>query len=179
MRITGGEFAGRRLHAPGRGSPVRPTADRVREALFAILGPLDGLAVADLFCGTGALAIEALSRGAERAVMVDRDPSVARRNVAELGLETPRAEVLSSDLRRGTRWARGGPFDLILCDPPWPQAEDLITTLAPAIRAALRPGGRVVVESSARDPVSAPGLAVVDERRYSETLVRIHVLDEH
>src|SRR6266550_2965213 len=100
MRVVAGELRGRRLAAPPRRSAaVRPTADRVREALFAILGRLDEASVLDLFCGTGALGIEALSRGAGRATLVDSDVSLARRNVRELGLER-RADVLRSDARR-------------------------------------------------------------------------------
>lgn len=178
MRVTGGELSGRRLRAPDRRSPVRPTADRVRESLFAILGDLEDAAVADLFCGTGALAIEALSRGAARATLVDREPSLARRNLAELGLEPPRARLIGADLRRSSAWARDERFGLILCDPPWPEAGSLLGSLAATIHAALEPGGRLVIESSARHPVDFPSLELVDERRYSETLVRIHVLDD-
>lgn len=177
MRVTGGELSGRRLRAPGAGSPIRPTADRVRESLFAVLGDLGGLVVADLFCGTGALAVEALSRGAERALLVDRDPALARRNISELGLEA-RAEVLGADLRRAGEWSRGARYDLVLCDPPWPQAADLLERLSEQIVSALAPGGRLVIESAARRPVDFSRLDLVDERRYSETLVRIHVADE-
>ena len=86
MRVVAGELGGRRLISPPPGAAVRPTADRVREALFSILGDVSGAGVLDLFCGTGALAIEAVSRGASRAVLVDSDPGLARRNVDALGL---------------------------------------------------------------------------------------------
>ena len=108
MRVVAGELKGRRLAAPPRRSAaVRPTADRVREALFAILGEVGGASVLDLFCGTGALGIEALSRGAGRATLVDTQVSLARRNVGELGLE-PRTDVVRSDALRYLRRSRAG-----------------------------------------------------------------------
>ncbi|MDX1648853.1 MAG: RsmD family RNA methyltransferase, partial [Myxococcota bacterium] len=98
MRVTGGELAGRRLRTP-RGASVRPTADRVRESLFGRLGPLDGCRVLDLYAGSGALGIEALSRGAAHALFVDRAaacPAGIRRNLEALGLGG-RAEVRRGD----------------------------------------------------------------------------------
>src|SRR5687768_10138589 len=97
LRITGGELRGRRISAPRRGGEVRPTTEKVREAIFSMLVPLDGLRVADLYTGTGALAIEALSRGAAEATLVDTRPDLARENVMELGLDQ-RALVVKSDV---------------------------------------------------------------------------------
>ena len=174
MRVVGGELSGRRLASPpGRSRAVRPTADRVREAAFSILGDsVQGASVLDLFCGTGALAIEALSRGAARAVLVDREPGLARRNVGELGLggraTVVRADALAFLRRPGER------FELILCDPPYNIADRLEGNLDSLIPTRLRTGGRLVVESSARRALELAGLPVAVERRYGEALVRIY-----
>ena len=107
LRVVAGELGGRRLSRPPRRSAaVRPTADRVREALFSILGDVEGATVLDLFCGTGALAIEALSRGAAGAALVDTRTALARRNVAELGLGD-RCEVVALGRAPPTCGARG------------------------------------------------------------------------
>src|ERR1700736_3119455 len=136
MRVVAGEAKGRRLQAPA-GPRTRPTSDRVREAIFDILGSLDaveGAVVADLFAGSGALGIEALSRGARRTVFVDRDRAAItaiRANLAGCGFGPDRAEVVPGDVGR---WAAGAPpVDVILADPPydfagWP---DLLASLAP------------------------------------------------
>ena len=174
MRVTGGELRGRRLAAPpGRSRAVRPTAERAREAIFSILGHrLDGASVLDLFCGTGALAIEALSRGAARAVLVDSAPRLARANVAALGLDA-RAEVVRSDAVRFLRSGRER-FDLILCDPPYNIAHRLEGDLDSLIPPRLAAGGLVIVESSARRPLALPSLGLETERRYGEALVRLY-----
>lgn len=170
MRVVAGELKGRRLIAP-RGVDVRPTSDRAREALFSMLGDVGGLDVLDLFAGTGALAIEALSRGAASATLVDTRPDPARANVAALGLEG-RATVVAADalefLRRG-----GERFDLILCDPPYRLAARLGPDLDQPLLARLRPAGRIVAESSAREPLDF-ALEPWRERRYGEALVRIY-----
>jgi 16S rRNA (guanine966-N2)-methyltransferase len=174
MRVVGGELRGRRLAAPpARSAAVRPTADRVREAVFSILaGAVDGARVLDLFCGTGALAIEALSRGAARATLVDTDPRLARRNVGDLSLEG-RAEVLRDD---AIRYLRRGEvrFDLVFCDPPYNIADRLEGDLDSLIPPRLREGGRLIVESSARRPLALAGLPLAFERRYGEAVVRIY-----
>jgi 16S rRNA (guanine966-N2)-methyltransferase len=175
LRVSGGELAGRRLRAP-RGARIRPTTERVREALFSILGDLDGLRVLDLFCGTGALGIEALSRGAASATLVDSDARVARRNVAELGLGD-RAEVVRADALRYLRRAPAMGFDLVLCDPPYRLADRLGPDLEPLIERALDQGGRVVVESSSDSPLEL-GLPLVTARRYGDTALRIHARRE-
>jgi 16S rRNA (guanine966-N2)-methyltransferase len=174
MRVIAGEFGGRQLLAP-RGWKVRPTSERVREALFSALGDISGLAVADLYCGTGALAIEALSRGASTAVLVDQDVRPALGNVHNLDL-TGRAELVRAD---SAAWLAGGAsgrkFDLILLDPPYRQAATVAAALDPAIASVLAPGGRVVVESEAGRPLKLPSLEVVRERRYGRSLVTFHV----
>src|SRR5881397_133502 len=122
MRVVAGELGGRRLAAP-RGWRVRPTSDRVREAVFSALGDIEGARVLDLYCGTGALAIEALSRGAVRATLVDSDTRLAQRNVADLDLPG-RAEVVRADALAFLRGA-GEVFEVILCDPPYNIADRL------------------------------------------------------
>ena len=176
MRVVAGELKGRRLAAPPRRSAaVRPTADRVREALFAILGEIDSASVLDLFCGTGALGIEALSRGAGRATLVDIDVSLAQRNVRDLGLE-PRADVVRSDALGYLRRSRGR-FDLIFCDPPYKLADRLEGELDSLIPARLAEGGRLICESAARHPLEL-SLPLLAERRYGDTLIRIHGSEE-
>jgi 16S rRNA (guanine966-N2)-methyltransferase len=171
MRIVAGELKGRRLLSPPRGGEVRPTSDKVREALFAMLGDVSGAVVLDLFSGTGALGIEALSRGAERATFVDSAVGPSHRNVAALGLED-RAELVRADALRYL--GRPGPaFDLILCDPPYRLARRIGLELDQLLAPRLAPGGKIVIESSAREPVelSAPPER---ERRYGDTLLRIY-----
>lgn len=170
MRVVAGELKGRRLTAPA-GADVRPTSDRAREALFSMLGDVAGLAVLDLYAGTGALAIEALSRGAATAVLVDVRPEVARANVEALGL-SDRATVVAADALEFLG-AESRRFDLILCDPPYRLAARLGPDLDQLLLPCLRPGGRIVAESSARDPLDLD-LEPVRERRYGEALVRIY-----
>jgi len=172
VRVVAGELGGRRLQGPPRRSAaVRPTADRVREALFSILGDVRGAAVLDLYCGTGALGIEAVSRGAAGAVLVDTHPELARRNVAELGLGG-RCEVVHSDARAYLRRTRRV-FDLIFCDPPYRLADRLEGELDSPIGSRLTPGGRLILEGSVRRPLRLD-LPLELERRYGDTLIRIH-----
>lgn len=170
LRITGGELGGRRIRVPRGG--VRPTTDRVREAIFSILGDVAGARVLDLFCGSGALAIEALSRGAAEATLVDTRPATARRNLEALGL-AERARTVRSDAARFLRRAEASSFDLVLCDPPYRLADRLAGDLDPLIRRALANGGRVMVETSPDRPLPL-GLPLVTERGYGDTLIRIH-----
>jgi 16S rRNA (guanine966-N2)-methyltransferase len=169
----GGELRGRRLQAP---KDIRPTTGRVREALFSILGDVEGANVLDLFCGSGALGIEALSRGAAAATLVDSDPRDARRNVDELGL-AERADIVKSDAVRYLAGAQPGSFDLILCDPPYSLADRFGTQLDPLLRNALAAGGRVVVESDPKLPLPL-SLPLVTERAYGDTMLRVHALND-
>jgi 16S rRNA (guanine966-N2)-methyltransferase len=175
--VIAGRFGGRRLKTPP-GRSTRPTADRVREALFATLGPLEGAVVLDLFAGSGALGIEALSRGAARAVLVERDPraaEVARANLAALGVGAEEAAVLRMPARRALQdaRARGDTYDLVLLDPPYGDAADLGPELSEALGPLLAPGARVVTESDRRAPLEL-SLPAVHERRYGDTVIRIH-----
>jgi 16S rRNA (guanine966-N2)-methyltransferase len=174
MRVVAGEFKGRRLVAPA-GEEVRPTSDRAREALFSMLGDVAGLEVLDLFAGTGALAIEALSRGAARATLVDLRSEAAHANVEALGLGD-RAEIVTGDALVFLRDDECR-FDLILCDPPYRLAARLGPDLDQLLPRRLRAGGRIVIESSPREPLEL-ALEPIRERRYGEALLRIYELDQ-
>ena len=167
MRVVAGRYGGRALRAP-RGTDVRPTADRVREALFSILGPLDGVRALDLFAGTGALGIEALSRGAASCVFVDIDTRPVRANLEALGID--------AEVRRGRALSALGEddqYDLVLLDPPYRDAARLGAELTEALPGVLSSSARVVSESDRRHPLEL-GLPLSDERRYGDTLIRIH-----
>ncbi|MGN6868208.1 MAG: 16S rRNA (guanine(966)-N(2))-methyltransferase RsmD [Solirubrobacteraceae bacterium] len=158
-----------------RGSSTRPTSDRVREALFSILGLLDGARVLDLFAGSGALGIEALSRGASQATFVDSSSAALaalRRNLDALGIE---AEVRRQDalayLRSASRDARL--YDLVFLDPPYRHARALGPELSTALGPVLAPAARVVAECDRRAPLELD-LTLLDERRYGDTLIRIY-----
>jgi 16S rRNA (guanine966-N2)-methyltransferase len=172
LRITGGELGGRRIRVPRGARDLRPTTERVREAVFSILGGISGARVLDLFCGSGALGIEALSRGASEATLVDTRPAAARRNLESLGL-TERARAVRADAGRFLRRAEDGAFDLVLCDPPYRLADRLAADLDPLIRRALAKGGRVMVESSPERPLEL-SLPLLAERTYGDTMVRIY-----
>jgi 16S rRNA (guanine966-N2)-methyltransferase len=168
MRVIAGELKGQRLVAP-RGWKVRPTSDRVREAIFSALGEVGGARVLDLYCGTGALAIEALSRGAATAVLVDRDIRPALGNVERLGLGA-RAELVRSD---AGRWLAGrgegvdAPrFDLVFVDAPYRLADRVGQELNAHLPRLLVTGGRVIVESAARRPLRIESLELLRQRRY-------------
>lgn len=172
MRVVAGELRGRRLGSPPRKAGVRPTSDRVREALFSILADrVVEASVLDLFAGTGALSIEAISRGAERAVLVDDNPSLARSNIDALGLGD-RCRLVGADVQRFLERERGR-FDLIFCDPPYRLADRLQASLDKLLPALLADGGVVVLESSVRAPLRLE-LPLVAERRYGDTLIAIH-----
>lgn len=196
MRVVGGRLGGRTLQAP-RGRATRPTPERVREALFSILGSVEDAHALDLFAGSGALGIEALSRGAAAATLVDSAASAVaaiRRNLSELGLEADvRREDALAFLRRASRGVGGAlggavggevggevgggvggiQYDLVFLDPPYRQATALGSSLSEALEPVLAPGARVVAESDRRAPLEL-ALAKLDERRYGDTLIRIY-----
>lgn len=177
MRVIAGSLGGRRLKAPpGRGT--RPTSDRVREAIFSILGELDGERVLDLFAGTGALGIEALSRGAASAVFVERDvraAGVLRENLGALGLGRDRAEIRRSDAIAALRTAaeRAELYDLILIDPPYGDAPRLGGRLSALLPALLAPNARIVAESDRRGALELEA-PILTKRRYGDTSITIH-----
>ena len=175
MRVVAGLYGGRRLVAPA-GSATRPTSDRVREALFSILGAgVRGARVLDLYAGSGALGIEALSRGAASAVFVDRSPkaiAAIRANLEALAIE---AEVRRMDARAALRppSSPADPYDLVFLDPPYRRPAELGRELSEALPAVLAHGARVVSESDRREPLEL-AFPLADERRYGDTIIRIH-----
>jgi 16S rRNA (guanine966-N2)-methyltransferase len=175
VRIVAGRWGGRRLSSP-KGEATRPTSDRVREALFSILGErVQGARVLDLFAGSGALGLEALSRGAGSVTFVDSSaPALAavRANLETLGGD---ADVRRSDALRFLRSAAGEAqhYDLVLLDPPYRLAAPLGRELSEALPPVLAHDGLVVSESDRRAPL-ALDLPLTDERRYGDTLIRIH-----
>jgi len=183
MRITGGTYRSRSLRAP-RGRATRPTSDRVREALFGILeaaGGVEGAHVLDLYAGTGALGLEALSRRAATATFVEFSPSalaVLRANIASLGVED-RAHVVALDVSRAVRRVRSaGPFDLVVVDPPWAlvdegEAKRVLSSLA--LDGVLTQAAWVVLEHSARSsPPDADPLVRTETRAYGDTALTFY-----
>jgi 16S rRNA (guanine966-N2)-methyltransferase len=181
MRITGGTARGRRLVAPP-GRDVRPTSDKVRKAIFDRLGS-GGIAgtVLDLFAGTGALGLEAVSRGASAAVLVERDPralEACRTNAAVLDAGAD-VRIVRSDALAWLRGpGRGLLADVVLLDPPY--AFDRWAELLGELLGcqAVRPGGIVAVERAARsEPVCAPGYRALRSSRYGDTAVDLLVVE--
>ena len=174
MRVIAGRLGGRKLTAP-RGLDTRPTSDRVREALFSALGDVSGARVLDLYAGTGALGVEALSRGAAHATFVESArPALAalRENLGALDL-TSSARVVALPVARATATLIG-PFDLIFADPPYAALAEVPVAIA-ALRAAVAPGARLVVEHASRD--AAPEIADLTprpSRAYGDTTVTIY-----
>ncbi|MBW2715953.1 MAG: 16S rRNA (guanine(966)-N(2))-methyltransferase RsmD [Deltaproteobacteria bacterium] len=172
--MTGGNLSGRRFRVPPGG--VRPTSDRVREAVFGRLGNLEGARVLDLYAGSGALGIEAISRGAADATFVEREAqtvAVLLENLAALGIDSS-ASVASGDVpsvlrRLGQANER---FDLVLIDPPYASDEPTRAFEALVGAAVLAPGAMLVLERDKRHPSPrVEGLAALDERRYGDTIV--------
>lgn len=178
MRIVAGRWRGRPLRAP-RGFAVRPTSDRVREAIFDILGAgVAGATVLDLFAGSGALGLEAISRGASRGVFVESEPAAfgcLRKNVDSLG--AAEAEILLLDYRQALRRLRGRSmrFDLVFLDPPYGKGLAGASAAGLSRAGLVGSGGTVVVEESVRAPDDAfpEGWALSTDRRYGDTRVML------
>jgi 16S rRNA (guanine966-N2)-methyltransferase len=171
VRVVAGDYKGRPLRAP-RGAATRPTADRVREALFSMLGDVGGTRVLDLFAGSGALGIEALSRGAGAAVFVERDPravAAIRRNLESVGAQ---GEVRRQDAMRFLAAGRGQ-FELVFLDPPYDLAARLAGPLAERLPAVLAQNAVIVTESDKRRPLELP-LPLERERSYGDVRIAIH-----
>jgi 16S rRNA (guanine966-N2)-methyltransferase len=176
VRVIGGEFKGRKLSV-SRGRQIRPSSDRVREAIFDILGPAWTFPrVLDLFAGTGSLGIEALSRGAEEAVFVEQGKgalTVLKGNLKALGLKA-RSWVLPLSAKKGIAvlGERGEVFDLIFMDPPY--GKDMVGKTVDEIvrRGILAATGVIVAEHASRDRILPPlGLELSQQRRYGDTTV--------
>ncbi|RJF93051.1 16S rRNA (guanine(966)-N(2))-methyltransferase RsmD [Sphingomonas cavernae] len=169
MRIIAGEWRGRALKAPA-GQATRPTSDRAREALFSMLtsrlGSFEGLRVADLFAGTGALGLEALSRGAAHCTFFENDRAAIaalKANVDGLGVAA-RAEIRA----QSALFAAGGPFDLILLDPPYGTGLGQQALASLSERKAFNPGCLVSIETARDEAVDVPGLIPETERTYGK-----------
>ncbi len=171
--MVAGDLRGRRLHAP-RGRATRPTSDRVREALFSIIGDVSGLRALDLFAGSGALGIEALSRGAAEAVFVDSAPravAAIRRNLAALGLDgtVHRRDALAF-LARAPASER---FGLVFVDPPYDSATRVAEQLAARLPPLLTDNALIVTESDKRNPLELP-FPLPTQRVYGDTRIAVH-----
>jgi 16S rRNA (guanine966-N2)-methyltransferase len=174
MRIIAGSHRGHTIYAP-KGRDTRPTSDRVRENVFNILGAVDGAVVLDLYAGSGAMGLEALSRGAARAVFVERDGEAVRaieRNLDKLRLS---ATVLRQDAvtALAAEAASGRKYDLVLVDPPYEMYSDIEPQLARYLPALLADDGVVVVETDAR---VEPGLPLEQRtsRRYGAARITVY-----
>jgi 16S rRNA (guanine966-N2)-methyltransferase len=163
MRIIAGEYRGARIFAP-RGIDTRPTSDRVREAAYDLIGPVDGATVLDLFAGSGAMGLEALSRGAATATFVESDRDACRtidRNIAKLRVTG--ATVLQRDAFRVLA-TETRTYDLVLVDPPYDFDQD--AKIAPYLAGALADGGLLVYETTSRREPALEGLSVRTSRTY-------------
>ena len=175
MRVIAGSRKGHKLAAP-HGLDTRPTSDRVRENIFNVIGPVDGARVLDLFAGSGALGIEALSRGAASAVFVEHDPDALRtieRNLDHLRL-TGAARVVRGDVLRtiAQEATAGAKYDLVLVDPPYAMLNEIQLRLALHLPSLLAADGLVVLESDARTEPELP-LPVRTTRKYGQTRVTL------
>jgi len=179
MRIIAGQRRGHKFDGPRASADLRPTSDMVRETIFNIVGELmPGRVAVDLFAGTGALGLEALSRGASRAIFVEKNRenvALIHRNVATLRYQD-RAQIRLAD---AYRWGRslepGGEVPLaVFLDPPYRDATRIAGELDPHLARILAPGGRVIAESDRRGPLEFPSLETVRERRYGRTVVTFH-----
>jgi 16S rRNA (guanine966-N2)-methyltransferase len=174
VRIVAGSRKGHRIAAP-KGVVTRPTGDRVREAVFSLIGPVEGAVVLDLFAGSGAMGLEALSRGAASCVFVERDREAAR--VIQSNLEKLRltgavvatravAATLCDEIERGRR------YDLVLVDPPYEEWDGHAATLAELLPSLLEEDALVVVETSERVEPELP-LDLVTTRRYGSARITV------
>ena len=176
MRIIAGSHKGARIFAP-KGQDTRPTGDRAREAAFNLIGPVDGTTVLDLFAGSGAMGLEALSRGALSAVFVESDREACRaieRNLDKLRLTG--ATILQRDAVQAlaAEAAAGRRYDLVLVDPPYRMFSSLQSALSRYLPAVLAEGGLVVVETDAKEEPELPTLAERTSRRYGSTRLTLY-----
>lgn len=182
MRVTGGEAKGGRLRTL-RGADTRPTADQVRKAIFDILGPhIDGTRVLDLFAGSGALGIEALSRGAREAVFVESSREACSQilqNLLATGLR-PKGVVRRADAERWVTRKAGEPFDLAFLDPPYARGIGFVARILGKLGSGgwIRTGGTVVVESAAGTLDVPPGFRQTRVRRFGRTQITVAVRDD-
>ena len=182
MRITGGELAGRHVIVPP--GTIRPAMDRMRESLFSILGPLDGYSFLDLFCGSGIMALEAISRGATRVTLVERDrgkrPAIMQNLAIAEGSACPQPRLIIAPVESFVARARDR-YDIVYVDPPFDYRHkpDLLSRITAA--GLLAPNGRLLIHYPREDTLpSALGAAHAhtaitdDERRYGRSMVRFY-----
>ena len=174
MRIIAGEKRGHTIHAP-KGRDTRPTSDRVRESVFNLVGPVDGAAVLDLYAGSGAYGLEALSRGADRAVFVENDRDAVRaieRNLDKLRLS---GTVLRQDAvtTLATEAGKGRKYDLVLVDPPYDMYLDFQPQLARYLPAVVADNGLIVVETDVRIEPELP-LTQRTSRKYGQARITVY-----
>lgn len=176
MRIIAGEKRGHTIHAP-KGRDTRPTSDRVRESVFNLVGPVDGASVLDLYAGSGAYGLEALSRGADRAVFVENDREAVRaieRNLDKLRLS---GTVLRQDAvtTLAGEAGKGKKYDLVLVDPPYDMYLDLQPQLARYLPAVVADDGLLVVETDVRIEPELP-LMERTSRKYGQARITVYEL---
>jgi 16S rRNA (guanine966-N2)-methyltransferase len=174
MRIVGGTFRGRRIQGP-KSKEIRPALDKVKQAIFNILGNLEGKKVIDFFAGTGSIGLEALSRGAAHCTFVDSKIEALRlieKNIRLLGLQQITQVIRARLPKEIGRLGKESPFDLLFVDPPYDKNLVNPTLRAIAREKLLAPGGTVVVEHSPREVISpGVGLTLYDQRKYGQTYV--------
>ena len=173
MRIIAGKFRGRKLSCPK--VVTRPTLDRVREALFSILGDLTDARVVDFYAGSGALGFEALSRGASHVTLVEADRGAAqviRKNVEGWGIEGAYRVVECAAERSRSSLASSAPLDLVLADPPWKISQEAAVTVAQVVKGLLSPSAIVVLGHASRDELviePESDLALYDRRTWGDS----------
>jgi 16S rRNA (guanine966-N2)-methyltransferase len=173
VRVIAGAYKGRTLKAPP-GRDTRPTSDRVREALFSILGDIEGMRVLDLFAGSGALGIEALSRGAAEATFVEQSHRAAAAITANLeAVGDPASNIRTESAFTYLGRTRDGPFDLVFADPPYSSATRIGGRLSELLTPLLTDRSLTVTESDKRSPLELT-LPLADERVYGDTRIAIH-----
>jgi 16S rRNA (guanine966-N2)-methyltransferase len=178
VRIIAGSRKGHRIAAP-KGADTRPTADRVREAAFMLIGPVDDMVVLDLFAGSGAMGIEALSRGAARAVFVESDRAASRmieRNLERVRLTGAAIVRMDAMTALAAEAAAGRRYDLVLVDPPYHMFSSVEPGLARYLPAVLEPGALVVVETAAAEEPELP-LPKRTSRRYGSARLTVFESD--
>ena len=178
MRIIAGSHKGHRIFAP-QGAETRPTGDRVREAAFNLIGPVEEATVLDLYAGSGAMGLEALSRGAARVVFVEHDREACRtidRNLAKLGFTGARVLCMDAGRSLAAEVSAGSRYDLVLVDPPYGMFETLRPLLSSQLPRLLAEDGLVVVETSSRDEPDLAPLAARTSRRYGN--VRLTLFEQ-
>lgn len=172
MRVISGKYKGAKIIPPH--GEVRPTTDLVKGSLFSVLesrGLLYGADCLDLFCGSGAVGIEALSRGAASCLFVDADTSNARKNSDKLGIK---CRFVKSDFRRALRLIRAEKFDIVFCDPPYKSGYADIALELVLRYGMLKENGAIIIEhSSANDLINLPKDCIIDRRVFGATAIEI------